>query len=447
MIRFIGRMRNRLPKGRFVRSVTLLTGGTVIGQATALLSMPLLTRLYSPGDFGLLAVFVALVSILSVVSSLRFEMAIPLPSDEETATDLLALSLLILTGLSLFAGIGVWTLGDDLAALMQAPALATYLWLLPFGIFGAGAFQVLGFWAIRKKTYKSFAVGKLNQSVVQATSQVGLGMVAFGPLGLLLGDVLGRTGGSISLAAKLFGTTAAREWRGSLAGLKNAAKRYWRFPLFSSPSSIINAASAQMPTLFIAVQYGAGAAGAFALAQKVIKGPAQAIIQSISQVFLGEASRLAHDGSGSLDAYYHKIVKASFALSLVPCLVLASFAPLIITTIFGDAWQEAGAFARIIAIVLIAEITISSTSQITSITQSQHLQLVGDVVRLILTGLALVYTWHSGLSAVGGYTLLGGATLAAYGFYYLLYRSAIRNHAASRPPGPEAPHLELESHT
>ena len=84
-----------LPKSRFARSASLLAGGAVAGQAIIVAASPILTRLYSPEDFGVLAVFASLLSILSIVASLRYQLAIPLPKTDEEAANVTVLSLAV----------------------------------------------------------------------------------------------------------------------------------------------------------------------------------------------------------------------------------------------------------------------------------------------------------------------------------------------------------------
>lgn len=63
----------------------VLVGGTTGAQLLAVLAAPLLTRLYTPEDFGLLAVYASLLGLIAVIASLRYELAIPLPTDDTEA--------------------------------------------------------------------------------------------------------------------------------------------------------------------------------------------------------------------------------------------------------------------------------------------------------------------------------------------------------------------------
>lgn len=80
-----------LPRNYFARGVSILVSGTAAAQALTVLAAPLLTRLYSPDDFGLLAVYASLLSLIMVVSSLRYKLAIRLPEDDGEAANVAAI--------------------------------------------------------------------------------------------------------------------------------------------------------------------------------------------------------------------------------------------------------------------------------------------------------------------------------------------------------------------
>jgi len=101
-----------LPRSRFMRNVAVLAGGSAFGQLINISVAPILSRLYTPGDYGLLAVYASILGLLLVVVSLRYEMAIPLPDDEVAAANLLALSLIIVIVISTLSGFAVWLLGE-----------------------------------------------------------------------------------------------------------------------------------------------------------------------------------------------------------------------------------------------------------------------------------------------------------------------------------------------
>ena len=87
--------RSAKPESEFGRNVLTLMTGTTIAQAIPVAITPILTRLYTPEDFGLLAVFVAFSTILGSISSGRYELAIMLPENDEDAINIAALCFLL----------------------------------------------------------------------------------------------------------------------------------------------------------------------------------------------------------------------------------------------------------------------------------------------------------------------------------------------------------------
>jgi lipopolysaccharide exporter len=85
----------RIKKNDFAVNVLKLISGTALGQMITVLVSPLLARIYAPEDFGLLAVYISIASILSVIISLRYETAVVLPEDDNQAMDLVLLASLV----------------------------------------------------------------------------------------------------------------------------------------------------------------------------------------------------------------------------------------------------------------------------------------------------------------------------------------------------------------
>src|SRR5262245_57367214 len=170
----------KLPGGVFGRSVLTLASGTAMAQLLLALAMPVLTRLYTPTDYGTLAVYSSTLTVLLVVASLRYEVAIPLPRDEPTAASLLVLTFALLGGMATLLSLLVWAWGDAFVATLKVPALRPYLWLVPVGFLGAGTYQTLSYWAIRRSAFTRIARTKLSQGVGQVASQVALGIARVG---------------------------------------------------------------------------------------------------------------------------------------------------------------------------------------------------------------------------------------------------------------------------
>src|SRR5262252_1035322 len=118
-----------LSPGSFGQNVGKLAIGTSLGQGISLIFSPLLTRIYTAEQFGQLAAFAAVLTVLAAVISVRNEIAILLPADDKTAVHVTPLALLIVVGMSLLICAAVfvpnWT--GELAGIRH------YLWMVPIG--------------------------------------------------------------------------------------------------------------------------------------------------------------------------------------------------------------------------------------------------------------------------------------------------------------------------
>ncbi|MGZ4107872.1 MAG: lipopolysaccharide biosynthesis protein, partial [Tumebacillaceae bacterium] len=343
------RAKRLFPRGGFTRSVTILAGGTALGQAIVVLSSPILTHFYSPSEFGVLTVYISVLSLLTVVGSFRYEAAIPLPEEKENAAQLLGLSLLLVLMGSLVTGVAVWMLEDQIVRLTHAPLLKPYLWMLPLSMLGAGWYQALNYWAVRKKAFKQVARTKLSQSVGQVGTQTVLGYLHESAFGLLAGDVIGRIAGSGRLGRLAWRDDNAELRKISFSGMKRMAKRYKNFPLLSCGSVLLNSLGTQMTPLMLTALYGPADVGWYMLADRVLGLPLSLIGNAVSQVYLAEAANMVNGNLAGLKRLFWKTVKSMFLLGLPLVGLIAWLAPSVFAVVFGNSWGESGVYLQFMA--------------------------------------------------------------------------------------------------
>lgn len=413
----------------FAGNVALLAGGTALAQGLTLLSKPVLTRLYTPEDIGILGIFGSMLSLIAVVGSLCYERAIPLPAGDDEAANVLSLSLATVFLMALATGGIVFFCRDGLARFFDAEALAPYFWLLPIGLVGAGSYQALSFWATRKRHYGQIAQTKVVQSIGLVATQIGFGLAKFGPIGLLFGDVLGRAAGS--------GTFAHRAWkldRGALANVSiskmhHAAKRFRNFPLVSSWAALLHTAATAVPPLLFAALYSSKVSGWYALGQQVVWMPMALVGQSVAQVFMGQASALVRDRRAELLRLFDGTARRLLWLGLPPILVVVAFGGALFRWVFGPEWTEAGVYLQIIGITQLAQFVVGPVFPVLNVLERQRALLACDAVgfALIVGGIAVVHA--QGGSARMAMAAYGIGTVIMYGLLWVVSRAAIRGSA------------------
>ncbi|HYD78287.1 MAG TPA: oligosaccharide flippase family protein [Paucimonas sp.] len=338
-------LRRMLPRNRFVRNVSVLVGGTAGAQAAAVLAAPLLTRLYTPQDFGLLAVFAALLSLISVIAGLRYETAIPLPEDGAEAAALAALGLLCVALVSALSAIPIFLYGTEIAAWLNTPRLADYFYLVPLGALLAGCYSVLNFCAIRSREFGPLAKTKLGQSAIAVLIQ--LAGAPFGALALLLGQMAGQGAGAVSLAARVLRPRRSRLRAIGWRSLAQAARRYRQFPLFATWGALFNTAGSQLPAVLFAALFGPAAAGLYILANRVLAMPMQLLGQAIGNVFVSDAAVARREGRlARLTADIHYRLAQ---IGMPPMVVLLAAGPQLFALVFGEQWRAAGVYAQWLA--------------------------------------------------------------------------------------------------
>lgn len=337
--------KSRLPKSGFLRSVSVLIGGTVASQMMLLLAAPVLTRLYSPQDFGLLAVFIAFLMFMSTVVSLRYEQAIPLPEDAREGAALLVLSMAMTVLVAAVLALPSIWYAKEVAARLNVPGFAEYIFLLPIGALLIGFYNVLSQWAIRTREFGTLAKTRVSQSFFAIAIQ--LFGAPLGPIALLIGQVAGHGAGSVSLYLQEVGKHRTLFRSVSLRDLTRIAKRYRRFPLYASWGAMFNTIGSQLPPVLFAALFSPALAGTYALANRVLSMPMQVIGKAIANVFLAGVADAGREGClGILVARVHGKLAH---IGMVPTLMLLIAGPDIFVFAFGSQWREAGVFAQWLA--------------------------------------------------------------------------------------------------
>lgn len=383
-------LKSWIPRGGLARSVSILVGGTAFSQMLAILASPILTRIYTPNDFGVLQVFIALMSVVVVAVGGRYEVAILLPEDEQSAIDILAIALLCVSATTLIIAVIVLICQYYWILPLSVLALRRYLWLLPISVFGAGIYQVLNYWALRRENYKQIAKSKFTQVGAQLATQLGVGLLAHGPFGLLLGDALGRTSGSTRFIRDLLRDYASLLRKIRISRMMKIAARYREYPLVSMWGGLVNASGLALPALFLAQYYGAKYTGWFALVTRVLGIPAGLIGLNIAQVYASEAGRLSRTDPKRLMHIFLKTTRHMLYLGIAPCAMFMIFAPWLFQLVFGNVWREAGEYARYLALMFFVGFVNSPVTWTLTILERQRAQMAWDISSLVVTVLAMV---------------------------------------------------------
>ena len=71
-----------------------LMSGTIIAQSILIFVTPILTRIYSPYEFGLFALYISIYSVIATISTGKYEIAIMAPKSDLGAKNVMELSII-----------------------------------------------------------------------------------------------------------------------------------------------------------------------------------------------------------------------------------------------------------------------------------------------------------------------------------------------------------------
>lgn len=418
-----------LRKDGFLQSVGVLSGGIGLAQVVVVAASPIITRLYNPGDLGVLSAFAAILGIVLIGACLRFERAIPLAvSTREYVALVWASSGVMLANAGILAVV-VWLVGDAVVRLMSVPELAPYLWMLPLGLVFAGLYELLTYVAVRKLDYRLLSRTKLIQGVGMAATQVGLGLIGLGPAGLIVGDIVGRSLGIRSVAR------SARElWRyrpKRIATLSAVCTKHWRFPAYATPSGLLNRSASLAPNLLFLSLYSPEVAGLVYLAERTVVGPLSFLGRSVAKVFFGYAAEAYRQEQGGVARLVDSTAMRLFIIGGLPIGLIALLGPALFRTVFGPEWTESGLYVRYMAVPLLLQFAIGPLLQTLFVIERQGRMVLFDAVRFGFV-LGSIYATHRlGAPASVSVIVYGIALGMSYLVGYLLVKHSL-SIAASR---------------
>ena len=406
---------------KFWLNFSKLITGTLLGQSILIISLPLLTRLYSPNQFEMLATFMSLVAIVATIASLRYNVAIPIVRYERSSIALLILSILFssLSTCIIILLISLYLMLDvDYFANIQFES--SFLLLLCLAIFFTSCFNALQNWAIRKNLYSEIARIRFYRSTVGVISQIVLYFTPLGHLGLILGQLIMSVFGIFRLTHLFSKLDYAILKRTRVLHINFALRKYISYPKYSVMEALLNNSSTHIPIIIISI-YGEGAiGGVLFLAMKLLGTPVSLVGTSVAQVYNGSAQKEYYDGN--LAQFSFSVVLKVFKL-FVPVLVLLTFIlHLYGQNIFGENFSQVETIVLLILPWYVLQLLTSPISYslhiMGALRTASYLQLIGASIRI----LPLVFLIHYDLKHfVEVYALTSAIFYLIYGIVVILH--------------------------
>lgn len=376
----------------FVTNVATMMSGRAVAAGIALVTMPIVARLFTPDDFGVVALFLSIVGIISNIAALRYEGALVLPKEDEEALTLMAFAYRVLLtffiAMLLFLVLYSWT-GASLQAL---ELLGAWKWLLPVGVLLTTSLHIQESWLTRKQRFRVVAVSLVAGNGVTGGTRIASGLIAGSSVfGLIGGNLVGISCRLLIQSSSSIDGLRATFRRISWQKLRRVARRYADFPKLNAPAAIVSSLGQDLPVLLMGVMFTPAVAGFYAMANRLSRVPIEIVANSMRKVFLQKAAEIKNRGRSLRKAFL--LTTGGLALlGLLPVICIWFFGQPLLTWLLGARWFEAGRYLEIMAPWLFMAWLIAPTNSIFIVLRKQRsflvLQTVLTTLKLMAFGVA-----------------------------------------------------------
>jgi lipopolysaccharide exporter len=241
---------------------------------------------------------------------------------------------------------------------------------------------VTNYWAVRKSNFGTIARTRIQQGLAGPATQLVFGLLGFGPLGLIVGQIVGQCAGLVRLARVMLADNVGVGRSVHRRSVGWAMQRYRRFPLYDSCAGLLNVAGGQAPILLFAALFSPMVAGYYALASRMLSAPLGLVGRAVSQVLLPRIVKA--DRSGEAAQLLERLIRVLAMVALPPFAMVAVIAPEIVPLLFGAEWAPAGSVVAWTALWVGWQFICSPLSVVLIALEAQRLNLVLQAALLVL---------------------------------------------------------------
>lgn len=364
------------------KNILKLIGSTILAQGMTIGLMPIMTRIYTPEDFGIYGIFLAIISILALISTARYESAILLPKSDKDAFNLLLLVVIFVAIFCVLITVLIIIFNNEISSLIDNEKITSIIYFIPLLIFATAINQTIYIWLNRNLKYNEMSINKFNIASSTIFTQVLFGKLQ--PLinyGLLFGHSIGQLMGLIYNVMLL--NKIVKKINISKKKLTKLLYKYQNFPKYVLPANILNQISRQLPNILINIIYNSKYAGYYILVQKVLGAPIYIIGAAYGDIFRQEASNNLINNNNCTEILKKTLIQL-FIIGIIPFSLLILYAPNIFGYIFGYEWIIAGEYASILAPMFFFQFIANPISTIYIIANRQKEDFSIQIVMLVL---------------------------------------------------------------
>lgn len=408
--------------GRFRRNFGRMALANALAQLIGVLSLPILSRLFTPEEFGVLTVYTLLHSLFIAIAHARVDWVIPAVRRQESVVRLMALGINLAGGVALVLLLVCLIAPEGISApLGDGRGGVPIFTLLAFSVF-AGALQLVWqSWYVFHGDLTAVSWSKLAQALVTFAASLALGLAGLGGMGLVLAYVAGI----LVAFATLYLHTGAPPRSAMTPSLRvfRIGRAYGCRLASVTALSLVSIAMTMSIAALIAIFYSQETLGLYGLVFRLATAPIALLTAALVQSFLSDAAIMVKTDPHQLRRFYLASVKR---LLVFAALLSAVFlmGPFYVPVIFGgEEWGGAGYLLAATTPYLAAMIVFSPTTHL-FIYGKAGWQLWCDLAALIAASLGFAFVAQLGYPAWVAVSVASMLLLLGYLLRFTLYLRA-----------------------
>jgi O-antigen/teichoic acid export membrane protein len=353
----------------FYSGFVKLFSGLAVVQILNLLFSLVLPRYYLPADYAFFGIFTSIVYILLEIITLKLEVTIFFPKEDEEALEIVH---------SIFIICFCFAMIILAASLVISYFFNPMYLLLPLSLMVYGIVIPLNAWFNRKKDYRKLNTSRIIQAIAIPLLSLLFIIQFHWHFGLVLGFILGQFAG---LSYLMFSFKHFSFDLIELSLVKKYLHQYKHFPKYGVISSLIGSISRNSIVIFVKYFFGSVNAGYYTLSTRILNASASLYQSSLSQVFLQQASHL---DNFTLKIYIKKIIWFGFFLGIIPVTLLLIFGQQIFLFMFGAQWLTSGKMSQFLVLWFFSVAVITPVGILLDIKQKLRFEAAWNTLFLIL---------------------------------------------------------------
>ena len=394
----------------FFSNVLKISASTMISGIIVAITLPIITKIFTASELGKYQLIVSIITSLGVISSLKYEMAIVLPKNDDIAKIVYQIAFYVLIIFCSLLYILFFFADSFIFSYLNAKNILNLSKLIPIGVFFFGAFEIIKSSLIRKKKFSEFSLSKVYQVASTQILIIILGFINASTISLFTAFISG-----IIISSILFLKKSIIKVKSEISSsILDIAIKYKKFPLVNTFMVFSNTISNELPVFFLIKYHSSEILGFYMLANRLLVVPMNIIGTSIGKVYFQKASEVSNNNLSNLFKLYKETTLRLIKIGIIPFIFVISFSSIFIKFIFGPNWGTSSVIMQIMSFGMFFQFITSPISTTFTILNKQEISFYITIFAFSFRFFAMLF-FHESL-----FSMLYALT-ASSAVYYLVY--------------------------